>query len=68
MINTRIFKYIPIEEHEYYYNILLQDVYYFYHCIKMHDNIKIICKNGIKYELSKDNLMCVDNNLLSFSL
>ena len=68
MINTKFLKYIPIEEHEYYYNILLKDVYYFYHGIKIHDNIKIICKNGIKYDLSKDNLLCIDNDLLSFSL
>jgi len=59
MINTKFLKYIPIEEQEYYYNILLKDIYYFYHAIKIEDNIKIICINGNKWDLSKENLTLI---------
>lgn len=59
MINTKFLKYIPIEEQEYYYNILLKDIYYFYHGIKIEDNIKIICINGNKWDLSKENLTLI---------
>ena len=57
MIDSRYLKYIPIEGHEYYRNILLKDVYYFYHGIKIEDDIKIICKNGNEYDLSRENLI-----------
>jgi len=59
MINTKFLKYIPIEEQEYYYNILLKDIYYFYHGIKIEDNIKIICINGNEWDLSKENLTLI---------
>ena len=57
MIDSRYLKYIPIEDHEYYRNILLKDVYYFYHAIKIEDDIKIICKNGNELDLSRENLI-----------
>ena len=57
MIDSRYLKYIPIEDHEYYRNILLKDVYYFYHGIKIEDDIKIICINGNELDLSKENLI-----------
>jgi hypothetical protein len=56
MIDSRYLKYIPIEDHEYYRNILLKDVYYFYHGIKINDDVKIICKNGNELDLSRENL------------
>ena len=59
MIDKRYLNYIPIESHIYYHNILLKDVYYFYHGIKINDDIKIICKNGIEYDLSKENLILI---------
>ena len=57
MIDSRYLKYIPIEDHEYYRNVLLKDVYYFYHGIKIEDDIKIICINGNELDLSKENLI-----------
>lgn len=56
MIDTRYLNYIPEEQHEYHYKILLKDVYYFYHGVKIEDNIQIITLNGNKYDLSKKNL------------
>ena len=56
MIDSRYLKYIPIEDHEYYRNILLKDVYYFYQGIKINDDVKIICKNGNELDLSRENL------------
>ena len=57
MIDSRYLKYIPTEQHEYHRNILLKDVYYFYHGIKINDDIKILCKNGNEYDLAKENLI-----------
>ena len=59
MIDSKYLKYIPIEDHEYYRNILLKDVYYFYHGIKIEDDIKIICINGNELDLSKENLILI---------
>jgi hypothetical protein len=59
MIDSRYLNYIPTEQHDYYRNILLQDVYYFYHGIKVEDDIKIICKNGNEYDLSRENLILI---------
>ena len=60
MINTKFLEYIPVEQHDYYYNILLKDVYYFYHGIKPDDDIKINTINGNKYDLSKQNLILTE--------
>ena len=57
MIDSRYLNYIPTEQHDYYRNILLKDVYFFYHGFKVENNIKIICKNGNEYDLSKENLI-----------
>jgi hypothetical protein len=62
MIDSRYLKYIPVEDHEFYHNILLKDVYYFYHGIKVDDNIKIICINENRYDLSKENLTLIKRN------
>jgi hypothetical protein len=62
MIDSRYLNYIAVEDHEYYHNILLKDVYYFYHGIKADDSIKIICINGNKYDLSKENLTLIKRN------
>jgi hypothetical protein len=59
MIDSRYLNYIPTEQLDYYRNILLKDVYYFYHCIKVEDDIKIICKNGNEYDLSRENLILI---------
>ena len=45
---------LPIENHKFHYNILLKGVYYFYHGIKLDDNIKLICKNGNKKIYQKE--------------
>ena len=62
MIDSRYLNYIPTEQHDYYRNILLKDVYYFYHGIKVDDNIKIICINENRYDLSKENLTLIKRN------
>jgi len=55
MINTKFLQYIPIQEHERMYNILLEDIYYFYYGVRVESSkIKVIDCN--KWNLSKNNL------------
>lgn len=61
MIDIRYLHHIPEEKWDECYLSLINDVYYFYNGIKPDMNDRIICKNGNKYDLSKDNLYR-DNN------
>lgn len=61
MIDIRYLNYIPLSKRDEVYQSLVNDVYYFYYGIKPNMNDIIICKNGNKYDLSKDNLYR-DNN------
>ena len=54
MINTRYMQYITQDKHDVIYKSLVKDIYYFYYGVKTNENI--ICINGIKDDLSKDNL------------
>ena len=56
MINTAYLKYIPEEKQEDVYQSMVSDIYYFYYGVRTNNNENIICLNGIKYDLTKDNL------------
>ena len=43
------------------YNSLVIDIYYFYYGIKPDIYENIICINGNKYDLRKDNLLLISN-------
>ncbi len=55
LVNFLAFNYIPDELKEKCYNSLKTDIYYYYHGIKI-IGTDIICINGKKWDLSKDNL------------
>lgn len=55
LINYLSFNYIPDDLKEICYNNLKRDIYYFYHGIKI-EGKDIDCINGLKWDLSKDNL------------
>ena len=59
MINIRYLYYIPLEKRDETYNSLVIDIYYFYYGIKPELNENIICINGNKYDLRKDNLLLI---------
>ena len=61
MINTRYLNYIPVEKREECYNSMVEDIYYFYFGIKPILNEKIMCINGNKYDLNKNNLLILSN-------
>ena len=61
MINTRYLTYIPVEKREKCYNSMVEDIYYFYFGIKPKPNEKIICFNGNKFDLNKNNLLILSN-------
>jgi len=56
MINTKYLKYIPEEQQEEMYKILLQDVYYFYYSKRV-DSSQIRLINGNKWDLDKYNMI-----------
>lgn len=60
LVNFLSFNYIPEELKEKCYNSLKRDIYYFYHGTKINDNEEIICKNGLKWDLSKQNLELIN--------
>ena len=60
MINTKHLKYILEEKQDEVYQSMIRDIYYFYHGMKTNENETIICLNGLKYDLSKDNLRIVE--------
>ena len=62
MINTKYLKYILEDKREEVYKSMVRDIYYFYHGMKTNENETIICLNGFKYDLSKDNLRIVETN------
>ena len=59
MINTKYLKYILEEKQDAIYKSMVRDIYYFYHGMKTNENETIICFNGFKYDLSKDNLSII---------
>jgi hypothetical protein len=60
-VNLAAFKYIPLEYKEQCYKSMLNDIYYFYYKIKPNNNEKIICIDGNKFNLSRDNLQLMNN-------
>ena len=60
-VNLKAFKYIPFEYKEKCYNSMVNDIYYFYNNIKPNNNQKIICIDNNKLNLSRNNLMIIDN-------
>ena len=62
MINTKYLKYVSKEKQEEVYKSMVRDIYYFYNGIKANENETIICLNGCKYDLSKDNLRIIETN------
>ncbi len=60
-VNLAAFKYIPMEYKEQCYKSMLNDIYYFYYKIKPNNNEKIICIDGNKFNLSRDNLQLMNN-------
>ncbi len=64
MLNTKYTKYIPEEKQEEVYKSMIRDIYYFYLGMKTNENDTIICLNGFKYDLSKDNLRIIETNKL----
>ena len=62
MINPNYLKYVPDDKKNELHTNLIIDVYYFYYGIKPNANQKIICINGIKFDLSKNNLRCVNTS------
>jgi hypothetical protein len=61
MINTRYLHYIPFENRDDIYHSLVKDIYFFYYGVKPNANENIICINGDKYDLRKDNLILISN-------
>ncbi len=61
MINTRYLNYIPLGKREECYNSMVEDIYYFYFGIKPKKNEKIMCINGNKFDLNKNNLLILSN-------
>ena len=62
MINTGYLKYISEDKQEEVYNTMLLDIYYFYHGVRPNENETIICLNGNKYDVSKENLRIFTNS------
>ncbi len=62
MINTGYLKYISEEKQDAIYKSMVRDIYYFYHGMKTNEYDTIICLNGFKYDLSKDNLRIKETN------
>jgi hypothetical protein len=58
-INIGAFKFIPYECKEQCYKSMLNDIYYFYNNKKPNKNEKIICIDGDKLNLSRDNLLLI---------
>jgi hypothetical protein len=61
-INFEAFKFIPYEYKEQCYKSMLNDIYYFYYSKKPNKNEKIICIDGNKFNLSRDNILLMDND------
>jgi hypothetical protein len=59
-INFSAFKYIPNEFKEQCYNSMKRDIYYFYTGIMTTDNEEIICIDGDRFNLSKNNLVLIN--------
>jgi hypothetical protein len=62
MINTKYLKYISEEKQDAIYKSMVRDIYSFYHGMKTNENETIICLNGCKYDMSKENLRIVKTN------
>lgn len=60
-VNLTAFKYIPNEYKEEYYKSMVNDIYYFYHNIKPNNTDNIICIDGNKFNLSRNNLQLIPN-------
>jgi hypothetical protein len=60
-VNLKAFKFIPLEFKEQCYKSMLNDIYYFYHNKRPNNNEKIICIDGNKFNLSRDNLEIINN-------
>jgi hypothetical protein len=61
MINTGYLKYVSKEKQDAIYISMVRDIYYFYNGIKTNENETIICLNGEKYDMSKENLKIFTN-------
>lgn len=61
-VNLKAFKYIPYEHQEQCYNSMLNDIYYFYYSTRPKNNETIICIDGNKYNLSRNNLLLMIMN------
>jgi hypothetical protein len=59
MLNPKYLKYIPVEKQEEIHKSLLRDIYYFYHGMKPD---KVIQKNGNKLDVSRENLITMDDH------
>ena len=59
MLNQKYLKYIPVEKQEEIQKSLLRDIYYLYHGMKAD---KVIQKNGNKLDVSRENLITMDDH------
>ncbi len=62
MINPAFMHHIPDNKKEECYNSMLKDVYYFYNSIKLTPEQHIILLDGNYFNLSKDNLLLLNND------